>query len=469
LAPVFTLELSAQNQNSISASQPRPSISVLDSTRERDGLLGSVRRVKIESAKVEMLDGRAIEGPHQLLEVTTYGFDGNRLENISYPSPESFIGKEEYKYNDRGNIIEMTLRNDRGDIVNRESYSYEFDRFGNWTKMLTSLVVFENGQLKREPVEVTYRTVTYYYNDSIANIVNESAPRRMPSAPESTELQPPSLEDKQIAFNPSSSANVSAAALEPAGAPPTMATKPPEIAKRQTANNEANVASQAARTEAVADRVINKSSAANTARANPSVREGNEGKRKENVSVPVTAGNSSPAASSGPEGSPVNYKPPKNAAFDYYQLGLARFDASDVKGAVEAYLDSIKLESNSAEVFLNLGVAYLKLEKDKEAASAFKESVKLNPDEAEAQYGFGLALYRLHRFREAVVAFKRATNLSPKMAKAHLGLGLAYQELSETNFVLQEQRILERLDKDLAKRLTETHPPIPCKLKPLCQ
>ena len=114
-----------------------------------------------------------MEGPPQLVEVTTYGIKGNRVENTSYPIGGSLVGKEEYKYDERGNITEMTVRDDRGSIVNREAYSYEFDKFGNWTKMVTSLVVFENGQLKHEPVEVSYRTVTYYFDDNIAKIVEE--------------------------------------------------------------------------------------------------------------------------------------------------------------------------------------------------------------------------------------------------------------------------------------------------------
>jgi Tfp pilus assembly protein PilF len=473
LAPVFTLAISAQAQNSVGASQPRPAISVLDSTREQDGLLGSVRRVKIESAKIDVLDGRTVEGQRQLLELTTYGFNGNRLENISYPGGDSVIGKEEYKYDDRGNIIEMTLRDERGAIVNREAYSYEFDSFGNWTKMLTSLVVFENGQLKREPVEVTYRTVTYYFNDQIANIVNEPAARKMPRAPEATELQPPSLEKNKIDLNTSRSANVSASALAPAGAPPPLATKPQEIEKavanRQIGKDETNIASRAARAEAVEVRFLKESSATNTAGANPNAGAATESKRKENVSVPITAGNSSAAGSSGAKGSPVNFKPAQKTAFDYYQIGRERVDAGDVKAAVEAYLNSIKLEPNSAEIFLNLGDAYLKLKQNNDAAKAFKESVKLNPGVAEAHYGLGLALYRLNRFVDAVAAFKKATKLDPKMAKAHFGLGLAYQELDEPNSLLQEQRILENLDKDLARKLMQPLPTIPCKLKPLCQ
>ena len=170
----------------------RPAITVLDSTKEQDGLLGSVRRVKTETAKIELKDGRTVEGPAQLVEVTTYGVKGNRIENTSYPIKDGVVGKEEYKYDEHGNITEMTVRDDKGAILSREAYDYVFDKLGNWTKMTTSLVVFENGALKHEPVEVTYRTVTYYFDDTVAKIVEEpkvveeSKPQLAPAIPEPT-------------------------------------------------------------------------------------------------------------------------------------------------------------------------------------------------------------------------------------------------------------------------------------------
>src|ERR1043165_2165559 len=163
----------AQDITVPAAVSPRAAISVLDSTKEQDGLVGSVRRVKTETAKIELKDGHPVEGTPQLVELTTYGIKGNRVENTSYPIAGSLAGKEEYKYDERGNITEMTVRDDRGSIISREAYSYDFDKFGNWTKMVTSLVVFENGELKREPIEVTYRTVTYYYDDTVAKIAAE--------------------------------------------------------------------------------------------------------------------------------------------------------------------------------------------------------------------------------------------------------------------------------------------------------
>src|SRR5215216_6300583 len=116
---ILTLSQPAHGQDNMSVSA-RSAVTVLDSTKEQDGLVGSVRRVKTESARIELKEGRPVEGPPQLVEVTTYGIKGNRLENTSYPIGGSLAGKEEYKYDERGNITEMTMRDDRGAILSRE-------------------------------------------------------------------------------------------------------------------------------------------------------------------------------------------------------------------------------------------------------------------------------------------------------------------------------------------------------------
>ena len=396
LGAVLTFTAPVQAQNSVTASA-RPAISVLDSTKEQDGLVGSVRRIKTETARIETRDGRPVEGPPQLVEVTTYGIKGNRIENTSYPIGGSLAGKEEYKYDARGNITEMTLRDDSGAILSREAYSYEFDKFGNWTKMVTNLVVFENGKLKREPVEVTYRTVTYYFDDNVAKAVDEQPAMpvvveqpvtqiaepipeiRVPAVPEPATTQIEQIEVLNVQLTAGSGV------VNLLGEPPSVPN--PTITK-------------------VANPIITDQKRAN----------------------------------------------------DLYLTGRGQFDAGDMLGAVESYLQSIKLEPGSAEVFLNLGHAYLRLEKDRDAIKALKESVKLNPQVAETFYGLGLANFRAKRFRDAADAFKKATTLSPKMAKAHYGLGLAYQETGYIHGLMEQYRILERLDTSLSKKLAATFP-----------
>ena len=351
---VLTIVVPTQAQDSNVPA--RPAITVLDSTKEQDGLLGSVRRIKTETARIEFKDGRPVEGPSQLVEITTYGIKGNRIENTSYPIGGGVVGKEEYKYDERGNITEMTVRDNRGSILSREAYNYEFDKFGNWTKMLTSLVVFENGELKREPVEVTYRTVTYYYDDTVAKIIEEPKPPvEQPVAPTVPEPARLDVRDQEVVTPVLSSVSISSERLEAEPPPLLKSVKPAE---------------------------------------------------------------------------PVAEKPPTEKT------------------------DTIL----SAEVQLALGHTYLKAQKDREAIKAFKESIKLNPNLAEPYYGLGFSNFRLGRFRDAADAFKKAIVLQPHMAKAHYGLSLSYQELNNPSGVLEEYKILETLDKSLAKKLAQTFP-----------
>lgn len=417
LGPVLTFTAPVQAQKSVTASA-RPAISVLDSTKEQDGLVGSVRRVKTETARIELKDGQPVEGPPQLVEVTTYGIKGNRIENTSYPIAGSLVGKEEYKYDARGNITEMTLRDAQGAILSREAYSYEFDKFGNWTKMLTSLVVFENGELKREPVEVTYRTVTYYFDDNVAKAVKKVATTEEEAHEESKIVMP---EPKAVEPEPKP--------LEPEPKV-AIAESVPEVVSREVSGGG-----------------ISRINYEENSISSPNIRE----------NPPSLVAKTAPVSAA----APVTEAPasvPTTEAMDLYLTGRNRFESGDVKGAIDAYQKSIKLESKSAEVHFNLAYAYLKLEKNNEAIQSFKRSIKLNPEKPEALYGLGLAEYKLGRFANARDAFKQAVFIDPKMAKAHFGLSLAYQELGDTRGVLEQYRILETLDKSLAKKLMETFP-----------
>src|SRR5689334_25290721 len=98
------------------------------SEREQDGLAGPVRRVKTETAKITVKGGKPVEGERQVLETTTYDQRGNRVDNAYFlAAGGSLTGKEVYKYDERGNIVEMTLHNDDGTLLAKEVYTYEYD------------------------------------------------------------------------------------------------------------------------------------------------------------------------------------------------------------------------------------------------------------------------------------------------------------------------------------------------------
>ena len=147
--------------------------------REQDGLAGPVRRVRTETAKITVKGGKPVEGARQVLETTTYDQKGNRVDNAYFlAAGGSLTGKEVYKYDERGNIVEMTLHNDDGSLLAKEVYAYEFDAVGNWTKMTTSVAVMEGGKITFEPSEVTYRMISYFLDETmLAKMSRPAAPQ----------------------------------------------------------------------------------------------------------------------------------------------------------------------------------------------------------------------------------------------------------------------------------------------------
>ena len=149
---------------------------VTESDRSRDGLIGPVRRVRTEVAKLISQDGKPVESKHVILEVVAYDVKGNKIENQYFPiAGATLTGKEVYKYDDKGNISEMTLVNGDGTLLSKEVYKYEYDFAGNWNKMTTSVAVIDGGRMTFEPSEVTYRSIMYYLDENMVKMVTPGA------------------------------------------------------------------------------------------------------------------------------------------------------------------------------------------------------------------------------------------------------------------------------------------------------
>jgi hypothetical protein len=137
------------------------------SDRELEGLKGLVRRVYTESAKITNKDGKLEEGKRVLLEDSIYDKDGRKIESRYMSNPGGAmenIGRDEFKYDEDGNTIEMTIYAKDNSILHKEKYEYEFDPSGNWTKMTIKRALIEQDKLWFEPTEVVYRRIAYYFS-----------------------------------------------------------------------------------------------------------------------------------------------------------------------------------------------------------------------------------------------------------------------------------------------------------------
>lgn len=218
-----------QAQENLSAKansfQPQPasvSSSVADNDRVRDGLLGPVRRIKTEIAKLTSSGGKLVEEKRVVLESSAYDLKGHKTENTYFPvAGATLTGREIYKYDDKGNISEMTLQSTDGSLVSKEVYNYEFDFAGNWTKMTTAVAVVDGGKVSFEPTEVTYRTIMYYLDENMSKMLQPARPASSGSGSASLSSSAPASEAKPQPVGASPAVNKTVETNKVAGAVPT--------------------------------------------------------------------------------------------------------------------------------------------------------------------------------------------------------------------------------------------------------
>jgi TonB family protein len=239
LSLIMTMIATANGQGNLTAKatnlQPAAEASG-DTDRARDGLVGPVRRVRTEVVKLSTVSGKTIEdNKRTLLETAEYDLKGVKTQNQYFPiSGSTLTGREVYRYDDKGNISEMTLVNADGSLVSKEIYRYDFDSIGNWVKMTTSLAVVENGRIGFEPTEVTYRTIFYYLDATMAKMLEPNSTTRSETESRSVAAPPPlpGLDKLKLSATPPLSVDLSSSRIDvnrksvPVGDAPPPAPKP---------------------------------------------------------------------------------------------------------------------------------------------------------------------------------------------------------------------------------------------------
>lgn len=243
---LFAAPASAQTNVTAKAGNAPAVNAPVETDRSRDGLIGPVRRVRTEIAKLVTTDGRQGEAKHVLVELAAYDIKGHKIENQYFPiaGGATLTGKEVYKYDEKGNISEMTLLNSDGSLLSKETYKYEFDFLGNWNKMTTSVAVVDSRGITFEPSEITYRSIMYYLDENML--------RTMSGTP-------------AAAPQPAASANANTAA----NTTPPPVTKPAAEPKARPADSKANSKSRDNRKPTVAPDLPAASASATQMIANP--------------------------------------------------------------------------------------------------------------------------------------------------------------------------------------------------------
>jgi tetratricopeptide (TPR) repeat protein len=108
-----------------------------------------------------------------------------------------------------------------------------------------------------------------------------------------------------------------------------------------------------------------------------------------------------------------------SATVAYYNLGVARFNAKDFRGAIDDYSRAIELKPDYAEAYNYRGESKLLLQDDQGALADFDRAIVLKPDNAEAYKNRGDTRNRLKDYEGAVADFTRALSIKPDDGDAY--------------------------------------------------
>ena len=445
-------------------------------SREQDGLAGPVRRVRVETANIVTRNGKLVELPKSLVEVSTYDAKGRKIDSVAYPLEGATApGKEEYKYDEKGNIIEMTLRGNDGSVLSKEKYTYEFDEFGNWKKMTTAVAIYENGTVLYEPTEVTYRTLTYYYGPTMpksgvpAATVAAPSNKRTNAEAEPVSNQPPPTQPPSVVSEPPTTVAEKSTSVPPTSAEATASkeeVKIPVIRISEEVLRKAAIEIPEPQYPADAELaraagpvqvelIIDQNGVVTTARATS----GNPMLFDAATSAASKARFLMSAFSNQPTGAygvlTYNFaRPaevasiPSNPPSTTTDVPVEKPTPTAAKAAPSPVIESARTsptpapvsnnnpgvaDTNSFAGYFNKGMASLAAAKYKDAVDALTQAVAINPHDAIAYTKLGLAHSALGEHKPAITAFKQAIKLNRAFvdADSYFRLGTAYLALSD--------------------------------------
>ncbi|HLG17312.1 MAG TPA: energy transducer TonB [Blastocatellia bacterium] len=98
----------------------------------------------------------------EIVQRITYRYDGKRnQQEVSLSFGDRPIWKATVTYGKHGEVIQAERQDLRGSPAEKETYSYEFDSIGNWTKRIKTVAIIKDGEQNSQTEEIVCRQITY--------------------------------------------------------------------------------------------------------------------------------------------------------------------------------------------------------------------------------------------------------------------------------------------------------------------
>lgn len=145
---------------------------------------------------------------------------------------------------------------------------------------------------------------------------------------------------------------------------------------------------------------------------------------------------------------------PKNEVA-IYNLAIMYYKLDRFEEAVQALNDCLALKNDYTYAWYNLGLVYNKLNKHQQATEAFKKYNALSPEDPNGWLNIGLEYMLMKDFEKALPYLEKSVQLRPDNAVAQYNLAITYINLNDSYSAREVLKVLQRLDKSLADRLSK--------------
>jgi hypothetical protein len=122
----------------------------------------SVRKDYKYNEKGQLIEEVIYNNNRELWSRTVNNYKGNQREVLNYDKTNSQTGQTIEILDKDGNIIERDLMDENGKVGDKEINTYEFDSQGNWIVEKTFEEKKVRGKVVRKLLWTTLRTITYY-------------------------------------------------------------------------------------------------------------------------------------------------------------------------------------------------------------------------------------------------------------------------------------------------------------------
>jgi len=137
-----------------------------------------------------------------------------------------------------------------------------------------------------------------------------------------------------------------------------------------------------------------------------------------------------------------------------YNLGIMYYKLNRFEEAAKTLNDCLALKSDYTSAWYNLGLVYSKLGRHQEAAEAFKKYTTLAPEDPSGWLNCGLEYMLLKNFEQALPYLEKSVQLKPDDPMAQYNLAIVFINLNDNYSAREVLKILQRLDRNLADRLS---------------